>query len=135
MMRRFLSLLAIGLVVLIAVGAGVALGVHWAGVTNSMAVTIDGDPVQGSMVAAGIGAAVAVAAVVGCVIVVVALASVAVIVPIAIIGAICVAVLAAIVGLSPLLIPVALIVGVCMLISRRSSRRSMPSTPLAPERQ
>jgi hypothetical protein len=137
-MRKFLLLVLIAVVVLVAAGAGTALGIHWARAASDMTVSIDGERVAGPVIVAGLGAAGALIAGVVCLIVVAALASVAIIVPVAIVFALGIALIAAVVGLSPILVPVLLVVGVCVLLSRRSKRRagaataSIPASPTIP---
>jgi hypothetical protein len=123
-MRNLFWALLICFAILIAVGAGTALGIHWAGLPNGMRISVDGENIEGSMVAAAAGALAAV--IVGLVLVIVigALISVAVAVPIVIIVAL-------FLGLSPIVVPVLLVVGVCVLLSRRSKRQATIAAPNA----
>jgi hypothetical protein len=84
------------------------------------------------VIVAGLGAAGALVAGVVCLVVVAALASVAIIVPVAIVFALAIALFATVVGLSPILVPVLLVVGVCVLLSRRSKRRAGAATTSIP---
>ena len=122
-MRKFLQWMVVCFALLMAVGVGAALGVQWSGVAHGMTVSIDGETIGQSAVAAGIGGAAALVAGIVCVLVLVALASAVIIVPIALVLALIVAVIAAIVGIAPLLVPVLLVVGAYVLLSRRARRR------------
>jgi hypothetical protein len=125
-MRHLLRALLICFAILIAVGAGTALGIHWAGLANGMTVSVNGENLEGSMIAAAAGALAAV--IVGLVLVILmgALISVAVAVPIVIIVAL-------FLGLSPIVVPVLLVVGVCVLLSRRSKHQAtVATTPSIP---
>jgi hypothetical protein len=134
-MRTFLLVVLIAVVALFAAGAGTALGIHWVREAGDMAVSIDGERVPGPVIIVGLAAAGALIAGVVCLIVVATLASVAVIVPVVIVFAIAISLFAMVVGLSPILVPVLLVVGVCVLLSRRSQRRagavttSVPASP------
>ena len=126
-MRRFFAALLIGIIVLVAVGAGAALGIHWSGLANGATVSIDGQVIEGSLVAGAAGALAAVIVAFVCLLVVGVLATVAVVVPLAIVFAV-------LLGLAPIAVPVLLVVGVCVLLSRRSKRTptagaSNPSMP------
>jgi hypothetical protein len=129
-MRTFLLLALIAIVVLVAAGAGTALGVHWVREASDMTVSIDGERVAGPVIVAGLGAAGALIAGVVCLIVIATLASVAVIVPVVIVFALGIALIAMVVGLSPILVPVLLVVGVCVLLSRRSKRTDAAATSI-----
>ncbi len=137
-MRRFALLILLFLVLVATLGAGVALGVHWAGLGNGVHVSFDGEPVAGPAAAIAIGGVAALVAGVVAICVVAALASVAILVPVALALALVAALVAAVIGLSPLLVPVLLVVGACVLLSRRSERRRVssaapPGTPSTPD--
>ena len=128
-MRRILLLVAVLFALAIAAGVGTALGVHWAGLAKGVTLSIDGDLVEGSGVAVVLGAVAGIAVTVACIVVVVLLASLAIVIPLAIVFALGVALFAVFVGLSPILVPVLLVVGACVLLSRRSRRRHEPAAP------
>jgi len=132
-MRKLLLLIVIALFLLlgIAVAAG-AIG-HWAASLNDMRVTVDGETLDGPAIAAIVGVAAFFGIVVACLIAFAVVASVAIVIPlvlIAVAGALAVALFA---GLLPLAIPVLLMVGAYVLLSRRSKRKAganpAPSLP------
>jgi hypothetical protein len=124
-MRKLLWVLLICFAILFAAGAGAALGVHLAGLPDGMRISVDGENFDGPLIAASAGALAAVIVGLVAVIVIGVLASVAVAVPVMI-------AVALIVGLSPIVVPVLLVVGACVLLSRRSQRRAMVASANAP---
>jgi hypothetical protein len=128
-MRRLMLLVAALFAIAVAVGIGTALGVHWAGLAKGVSVSIDGDLIEGSGVAIVLGIVAAIAVSLACVVGFAVLASLAIVVPLAIVFVVGGVLLAVVVGLSPILVPVLLVVGACVLLSRRSRRRLPAATP------
>ena len=124
-MRRFLMWTFGVMLVLALVGVTVALAVHYAAPVNGMTITIDGEKLEGPAIAALFGGAAAVGVLVATALVVVVLASVAIVVPVVIVLVLAAVLGAVFVGLSPALVPVALVVGACVLLSRRNRRRTV----------
>ena len=128
-MRNFFFVLCAAVVIAIAVGIGVGFGVQWAGLTDHATLSIGDDTLRGSVLAAALGGLAAVAVIIVATVVMLALASVAIVVPIALV----IALFATVVGLSPVLVPVLLVVGVCVLLSRRHrSAASHATTDASP---
>ena len=124
-MRRLLSFTAVAAIVLILIGAAVAFGVHLAAAGNGMTVTVNGETLEGPVVAALLGGTAASGVAVLVLLAVAVLASVAIIVPVVLL-LVALGVLAALfVGLSPILVPVLLLVGAYVLLSRRRRRRAV----------
>ena len=136
-MRNFIRTMALGVFFILLLGAVVALSVHGAGALDGAVVSIDDQRLEGPMIAIAIGAITALA-LVGALIVVAmvsaaVLACVAIIVPLAL-GLVALAVLLALVfGLAPIVVPVLLLVGACVLLARWIRRpRSAPPSGGAP---
>ena len=125
-MRKLLIGSLLVCLLLAAVGIGAALAVHWIGFAKDANVTIDGVSLDEAGVGAIVGLTAACIAVVGVMVALVVIASVTVILPLALVTALAALVIAAVIGLSPLLVPVLIVVGICVLVSRRSKRRGQP---------
>jgi hypothetical protein len=130
-MRKFFFGLLLVCALLAAVGIGAAMAVHWVGFAKDANVSIDGVTLDEAGVGAIVGLAAACIAIFGVLIALVVIASVAVVLPLALIIGVAALAFAMVIGLSPLLVPVLLIVGVVMLVSRRSKRRAqaLPAMP------
>lgn len=124
-MRRLLFLVALTAIVLVAIAGAVAFGVHAASAGNGMTVTINGETLDGPVVAMLVGGAAACGVAALALLIVAVLASVAIVVP-AVLLLVALGVLGALfVGLSPILVPVLLVVGAYVLLSRRRKRRAV----------
>ncbi|MEO8935328.1 MAG: hypothetical protein ABI277_14805 [Burkholderiaceae bacterium] len=128
-MRRFVSWTAAVLLLLVFVAAAIAFGVHLIASTHGMTMTINGESVEGPVIAAAFGAAAALGAVLVCLFVIAIIASVAIVVPLVLALVAVAIVIALVVGLSPVLVPVLLLVGAYVLLSRRSRRRANGAFP------
>ena len=129
-MRKVFNVLFVLVLALLVVGLAVAIGIQLASPLDGMTMTIDGETIDGPLLAALFGGAAAFGTIVVGVIVVVVLASVAIVVP-ALLLLVAFAVLSALAGgLAPIAIPVLLVVGAYVLLSRRAQRRGV--APAAP---
>ena len=129
-MRKVFNALFVLVLALLVVGLAVAIGVQLASPLHGMTMTIDGETIDGPVVAALFGGAAAFGTIVVGALVIVLLASIAIVVP-ALLLLVAFAVLSALaVGLAPIAIPVLLVVGAYVLLSRRAKRRSV--APAAP---
>ncbi len=128
-MRTVLKILALGALLILLLGVVIALSVHGAGGLDGVAVAIDDQRLEGPMMAIAIGAIIALVLAVAFIVIVSVLACVAIIVPLALalaaFGVLC----ALVFGLAPLIVPVLLVVGACVLLSRwiRRPRSTPPS--------
>ena len=129
-MRRLLKWTFVMLVFLAIVGVTVALSVHYAAPVSGMTITIDGEKLAGPAVAALFGGAATLGVLAASLLVVVVLASIAIVVPVVLLFVLAAVVGAVFVGLSPILIPVLLLVGLAMLLSRRNRRRAGAATAM-----
>ncbi len=128
-MRRFLLVAAVAVTLLFAIGAAIALGIHSTGTMTGATVTINGETLEGPMIVILLGSAVAVGAFVFALIVIALLASVAIVVPVVLVFVAVSVLVALAVGLAPIIIPVLLLVGAYVLLSRRARRRAASSFP------
>lgn len=126
-MRNFFKILAVLVLVFLLVGAVVAVALDTSGALDGAIFSIDGHRFEGPMIAIAAAATAALALLVAFVIVVTVLACVAIIVPLALVLAALGSVFALVFGLAPLLVPVLLLVGACVLLARWIRRpRSAP---------
>jgi hypothetical protein len=131
-MPNFLKTLALVVVAVLLVGVIVALSLHGAGALDGAAISIDDQRIEGPMIALAIGAATACALLFAFFIVIVVLACVAVVVPL-ILALLAFGVLCALIfGLAPLIVPVLLLVGACVLLARWVRRSRPTAGPTGP---
>ena len=123
-MKNFLWIAVAMLVLSITIGVALALGLEWSGALHGATVTVDGETLDGALVAALAGGAAAVGVMAALFAVVAVLASVAIAIPIALLAVAFTVTVALFVGLAPLFIPVLLVVGAYVLLSRRAKRRA-----------
>lgn len=123
-MRKAFLLLAFTAFVLLLIGTAIAIGVHSADAMDGATVTINGETFSGSMLAGTIGCGVAIGTVFVGLFVVGILASVAVVVPIVLALTAVVVLLVLVAGIAPILVPVLLVVGAYVLLSRLTRRRA-----------
>lgn len=128
-MRRFFLVSAAVILVVVAIGVVAGVSVHWADLADGMTLSIDGETFEGPAVAAMLGGIVASGAAIACLTFVAVVASVAIVVPVVLLLLAVVALGAFVVGLSPILVPVLLVVGAYGLLSRARGRaRSLPAS-------
>ena len=127
-MRGFILGAAVATLLLVIVGIAVALGFQWSGAFHGTTVTVDGETWQGPAIAALVGGSVTLGIVVACIVVVAVLASIAVLVPVLLALAALVVLGALCIGLAPIAVPVLLLVGAYVLLSRLTRRRGTPVT-------
>ena len=139
-MRKLVLFFAVAALALLVVGIAIAIGVHSADAINGATVTIDGETFSGAILAGSVGCAVALGVALVGLFVVGVLASVAIFVPIVLVAVAVIVLFALVMGLAPILVPVLLLVGAYVLLSRWTRRRSAadagrlpsPSPPPSP---
>lgn len=129
-MRKFLLVTFLGFAAIASIGLVVATTLDWSGALDGLDVTIDGETIDTSAIAALIAVAVSVGLLMLCVIVIGALASIAIVVPLVIVIALVVAVVGLVLGVAPLAIPVLLVVGAYALLARWMRRRGPKNAEL-----
>ena len=129
-MRSFFMEMALGAFIILLLGVVVAVSLHSAGALDGAVISIDDQQWEGPMIAIAIGAITALALAIAFVVVVSVLACVALIVPLALALAAFGVVFALVIGLAPLVLPVLLVIGACVLLARwiRRSRSTPPSS-------
>ena len=133
-MRKILLLIVIVFALLLGVAVLVAFAGHWAASLNDMRVTVDGETLDGAAIAAIVGGAAFFGILIACLVGFAVVVSVAFVVPLVLIAVAGALVVAIVVGMAPIAIPVLLVVGAYVLLSRRSKRNGGASraTPLTP---
>ena len=132
MRRRAFTL--VELLVVIAI----AIGVHSAEAMDGARVTINGETFSGEVLAGTVGCAVALGIVFVGLFVIAVLASVAIVLPVVLMLTAAFVLFALVMGLAPILVPVLLLVGAYVLLSRWTKRRDaagssrLPSQPSPP---
>ena len=122
-MKKVLLFAVALLVLTITIGVALALGLRWSGALHGATVTVDGETLDGALLAALAGGAAALGVIAALFAVVAVLASVAIAIPIALLALAFAVLVALFVGLAPLSVPVLLVVGAYVLLSRRAKRR------------
>ena len=131
-MRTLLLLILIAVLLLLGIAVTVGLAAHWAGSLNDMRVTLDGETLEGPAIAALVGAVAFFGILVACVVGFAVVASVALVVPVVLIAVAGALLVALFVGMAPIAIPVLLVVGAYVLLSRRSKRNAGAVAPSLP---
>lgn len=134
-MRKLLLLVFIAVVFLCGIAVVAGFAAHSAASLNDMKVTIDGETLDGPTIAALVGGAAFFGVLIACLVAFAVVASVALVVPLVLIAVAGALFTALFVGLAPVAIPVLLVVGAYVLLSRRSQRtgRSLAPRSTAPE--